>query len=474
MGNITAKQPGGFKEIWIIAYPLILVNASNVIMQFFDRKFLSMNSTLDVAAALPGGMLCFTLFSFFSITTGFSAAIVSQYYGRDDIESCARVPWAAFYFSLAAGIICSYVMLPIGSYIIDVGGHIPEIIIKEKQYFNVMIVGGGFTCIIVAFCSFFSGRGKTLTVACIMFFTCGLNCVFDYIMIFGHFGFPTLGITGAGLATTLSAAFGALLAFLVFIFQNQKQRPTRKNWHINFSDLKRLITFGAPSGLQICFDVGAFTLVIFIVGQLGEAALAATTIAFSINQIAFMPLLGMSDAVAIISGKYIGKGRTDIAEKQAYKALILSISYIILTSVIFIIFTEDFFKFFSPEGDPTAFLEVIKYGRPILICAAFYNLFDAIYFISIGALRGAGDTRVPMYIIIVCAWFILVPGILLCVFVFHFTIVGIWVYIAAYIGFVCSIIFLRYRSGKWKDIDLIGNTAYREDGTGHTQAVLPE
>ena len=307
--NGKLLKTGGYFEICNIAYPLILVNASNVIMQFFDRKFLAMNSTLDVAAALPGGILCFTLFTFFTLTTAFSSSIVSQYNGRHDDEACARVPWASFYFALFAGLICSYIMPFVGNYIIDIGGHLPEIAIREKQYFNAMIATGGFTCIMVAFCSFFSGRGKTLIVAAIMFSACGLNIILDYVLIFGKFGFPALGITGAGLATTLAGAFGALLAFLVFIFQNQEKYPTRKGIFFKFSDLKRLVTFGTPSGLQVCCDYGAFTFAIFLIGSLGEAPLAATTIAMSINQIAFMPLVGMSEATGIITAKYIGLGK---------------------------------------------------------------------------------------------------------------------------------------------------------------------
>ena len=464
---------GGFLEIWQIAYPLILVNASNVIMQFVDRKFLSMNSTVDVAAALPGGILCFTLFSFFTVTTGFSSAIVSQYNGRNDHEACSRVPWASFYYALFAGLVCSYLMPFLGNYVISAGGHLPEIISREKQYFNVMIATGGFTCIMIAFCSFFSGRGKTLVVAGIMLSSCGLNCILDYIFIFGKFGFPALGITGAGFATTLSAAFGALLAFIVFIFQNQKKYPTRKGLFFKFSDLKRLVMFGSPSGFQVCFDVGAFTFVIFVIGRLGEAPLAATTIALSINMIAFMPLLGMSEATGIITAKYIGYGRKDISEKQAYKALLIAICYIVVVSLVFVVFPDYFFRIFSPENEMGNFSEVMKHGRAILACAAAYNFFDAIYFISIGVLRGAGDTRFPMYVVISCAWCILVPGILLCVFVFKLSIVGIWVYIAIYIAIVCSIIFRRFRSGKWKKIDLIEKIPYREDGTGHTMDPVP-
>ena len=79
-----------------------------------------------------------------------------------------------------------------------------------------------------------------------------------------------------------------------------------------------------------------------------------------------------------------------------------------------------------------------------------------------------------MLIIITCAWAILVPGILLCVYVLNLSIVGIWVYIAAYIGFVCTIIFIRFRSGKWKNINMIEKVSYRKDGTGRRLAVIPE
>ena len=130
-------------------------------------------------------------------------------------------------------------------------------------------------------------------------------------------------------------------------------------------------------------------------------------------------------------------------------------SYILIISTIFISFPDFFFRIFSPDGNAANFEEVMKYGRPILICAAAYNFFDAIYFIAIGALRGAGDTKVPMRIIICCAWGVLVPGMMICVYILNFSVVGIWIWIATYIAFVCSIIFLRFRSGKWKDIDLI-------------------
>ena len=447
-------EGGGLQEIWLIAYPLILVNASNVIMTFTDRKFLSMHSTMDVAAALPAGILCFTLFSFFMMTSSFTSAIVSQYYGRGEKARCAQIIWTSFFFALFSGILCSYLMPPLGELIIKFGNHSPEIYNKEIQYFKTLMPSGGFSCIMAVFCSFFSGRGKTTVVALVSFGTCGMNCILNYTLIFGKFGYPALGITGAGIATTISQAFGALLILLVFLCQNQDYYPSRKIFY-KFTDLKRLISFGAPSGLQVLFDVGAFTLVIFLMGHIGDLALAVTTIAMSINQIAFMPLVGMSQATSIITGLYIGKKRYDISEKQTYLALKISLLYILIISIIFVAFPRPFFNFFSPQTDSHNFNEIINIGRSVLLCAAAYNFFDALYFISIGALRGAGDTKFPMKLIIIFSWTILVPGMLLCVFVFKVSVIGAWAYIAAYVALIGTIIFMRFRKGAWKKINMI-------------------
>jgi MATE family multidrug resistance protein len=303
-----------------------------------------------------------------------------------------------------------------------------------------------------------------------MFSVCILNCILDYIFIFGKFGVYPLGITGAGFATTLSTLFGALLAFVIFIFQNQSKYPTRRGLICRFSDLKRLFVFGSPSGFQVFCDVGAFAFVIFAIGTLGKISLAATTITFSINMIVWMPLIGMSEATGIITANYIGYGRKDISVKQAYRILLIALSYIVITALVLIIFSDYFFSFFSPKGEVGNFREVMKYGRIMLICIAVYNFFDAIYFISIGALRGAGDTKFPMYVVIFCAWGILVPCVLLCVFVLKLSIVGIWIFIIVYIFISSTIIFFRFYSRGWDNIDLIGKISLPVDSITNSNA----
>ncbi|OGV33318.1 MAG: hypothetical protein A2020_08500 [Lentisphaerae bacterium GWF2_45_14] len=447
-----------YSEIWKVAYPLIITNASFTVMQFADRKFLSMSSTDDVAASMPGGILCFTLFTLFTATAGFSNAIVSQYNGAGDKAACARIPWAGVVFAVVAGLLCMAFLPFVGGAVIALGAHSPSLMMRENQYFQTLIPSEIFILLSVAFCSFFSGRGKTWYITAVHGSACAVNIVLDYILIFGKLGLPALGITGAGIATSLSCAFGALLAFGFFIFQKQSDYPTRDFRKFYFPDLKRLIKFGAPNGVEVFFSVASFTVITFLIGRLGNVQLAANTIAITINMLSFLPLLGMAEATSIVTGKYIGMNDIASAEKTANCSWKMSIVYIISTSIFYFCFPYLLFNIFRPES-PAAlaeFNEVMKYCPAIMFWAAMNNIFNTTRFIYLGALSGAGDTKVPMMIVIACAWGVLVPGGLTIVLVLKMSVVAVWAYLVFHHAILSGLIFMRFRSGAWKKIDLIG------------------
>lgn len=449
------KNPGNYREIWLIAYPLILMNASHTIMQFVDRKFLSMHATEDVAAAVPAGILCFTLFAFFVVTTGFTSAVVSQFHGSRDWKSCARAPWSGFFFALFAGLVCSYIIIHLGNFLIWLSGHHSSLLSRELTYFGTLMPGAGFACLGAAFSAFFSGRGKTLYVTFIQFSACLLNIALDYVLIFGKMGFPHMGIGGAGLATTLSTVFSFSLAAALFLFQDQKIYPTRCFLNIKWNDLKRLLKFGSPCGMQVLLEVGSFTFVVFMIGHLGDEALTATNIALSIAMIAFLPLLGLSEATSIVVGRYIGAGMKDISEKVAYRCWHMASLYMIIMALIFVFLPEPLINFFAPAKEAGIdFSQVLSIGISILICVAIYNFFDATMFTFMGALRGAGDTSYPMWVVSACGWGILVPGTVLLIKYFNGTVVQVWIFMTCYLLILSLIIFFRFRSGKWKKVDM--------------------
>ncbi|MDR0932521.1 MAG: MATE family efflux transporter [Victivallales bacterium] len=452
---------GGYLEICRIAYPLILMSASNSIMQFVDRWFLAHHSTLDVAAAMPAGILYFTLFCIFMVTCNFTSAMVAQYHGAQDKANLLRAVWAGQILAIASGLFISFVIPLIGLAVLGGTNHDAQIVEREIDYFIALLPSGVFVCFAAPFYSFFSGQGRTLPVAVINIFGCLLNVPLNYMFIFGQFGMPALGIYGAGLATSICSAISAFMIIIYFYAQNQRHIPTRKRWEFHFDLVTKLVRYGTPAGFQTLADVGAFTLLTFLIGDLGPEALAACVIAMSINNIFFVPLTGLADSTAIVVGQYIGKRKPNIAEKAVYRAWRLSAIYAFAGMMIYLIFPEALAIFFSPQQESGIdFSEVVKICTGVLTAAAMFNACDSIKFIFMGGLRGAGDTLAIFLLNSLTAWGVLVPGIFFLTKIYPVSIYHVWGFIAA-CGFLDAMVFLwRFRTGKWRKVRMIAKHHY--------------
>ncbi len=446
---------GGYFEISRLAWPLIIMGASNTIMQFVDRKFLSSLSTTAVAAALPAGILYFTLFCIFFFTAGFTSAIVAQYHGAKDKESVLSTVWSGAYFSVAAALIIVFALPSLGEWLIKLGGHSPELITFELEYYHALIPSGAFGCASVPFFSFFSGRGKTLPVAIINILGCLLNIPLDYAFIFGWGSLPALGIMGAGLATSICAMFTMITVIVYFLLHDQRDYPTRSQRKPVWSCVVRLVRYGVPSGVQIAFDVGAFTLVTFAVGHLGSLALAAHVITLSINNMFFIPLLGLSEATAILSGQYIGRAKHGIARRVAHRSWRIAALYMTLGGIVYLVFPVMLAEMFGPEQNREEFQSVIITVRWLLAVAFLFNFCDTLKFIYTAALRGAGDTRVVLIICMCCSYGLMVPGTFLLIWWFKTSVIMIWLWLAFVALIEGSFLLLRFRAGKWRFIRMI-------------------
>ena len=263
---------GGYLEICRIAYPLIIMSASNSVMQFVDRWFLAHHSTLDVAAAMPAGILYFTLFCFFMVTCNFTSAMVAQYHGAHDRQNLLRAVWAGQTVAVAAGLFITFIIPVLGLAILGGTNHNPELVGREMDYFISLLPSGVFVCAAAPFYSFFSGQGRTLPVAVINIGGCLLNIPLNWLFIFGHCGLPPLGIYGAGIASSICAGLSMIAIVIYFYSQNQRKIPTRRRWEFHPDLALRLFRYGAPAGFQTLVDVGAFTLLAFLIGDLGPTA----------------------------------------------------------------------------------------------------------------------------------------------------------------------------------------------------------
>ncbi len=247
-----------------------------------------------------------------------------------------------------------------------------------------------------------------------------------------------------------------MIAIMIYFYcQNQRKIPTRKRWEFRPELLMKLVRFGAPAGFQTFIDVGAWTMVTFMIGNLGPAALAASVIALSINNIFFVPLMGLSDSTAIVVGQYIGRNRHGIAQNATYRAWRLSAVYAFLGALIYAGLPDQLAQFFSPAEQSVDFDEVRHICVGVLAAAALFNAGDSVKFVFMGAMRGAGDTVAIFLLNSLTAWGLLVPGVVLLTQVFKSSIYVVWGFVACVCLVDAAIFLWRFNTGKWRRIRLI-------------------
>ncbi len=439
-----------------IAWPLIVNSATFALLNFSDRLFLSWYSEDAFRASLPAGILFFTLVCGFMALAGFTNTFVAQFWGAGDKEGCARATAQGIIFSLLS-IPLIMLLTPIGIWFLKLSGHGPDVLAQETLYFKILMWCGGGMTLSSALSSFFSGRGKTFVIMGCNIVANALNIVLNYALVFGKWGFPEMGIAGAGWATVIGSWVSPLIfAILYFAKPVNAEFKTFKNLKYDGWMFKRMLRFGLPSGLHWFLDVAAFTIFVLLIGRMGPIAHIASNIALSINLVAFMPMIGMGMAASILVGQYLGRNQSDYAERIGWLALKIGMGYIAVIGITFLLFPGFYTNVF--EGNAPAsvpFEELFKAVRILLVMLAVWGMADASALVLSGALKGAGDTHFVMYFQSIVAWGFLVAGQLVIVLVLKANIYVSWTWTLLYILILGVGFALRFRSSRWKRIDLL-------------------
>ena len=227
------------------------------------------------------------------------------------------------------------------------------------------------------------------------------------------------------------------------------------DWRPDRAVFWRLIRFGLPSGFQFFVDMAAFTAFILLVGRLGRNELAATNLAFNINTIAFMPMIGIGMTVSVLVGQALGRNEPARARYSVRSAFDITFAYMAVIAVLFIFLPGVFLLPFQARSDAASF-DVIRGITVVLLrFVAIYTLFDALNIIFSSAIKGAGDTKFVMYIIIVLLLGILIIPTFVAVTWLNASIYTCWGIASAYVVALGMAFYLRYRNGRWQTMRVI-------------------
>src|SRR3984893_13926428 len=250
-----------------------------------------------------------------------------------------------------------------------------------------------------------------------------VNAVGDWILIYGHLGFPEMGITGSGWSTCAARAYMALVLAitLLWVERNRLLPHWRNSVRVDFGRMSALLKIGAPAATQILLEIGAFSAAAALCAKLGPVPLSGHEIALNCAALTFMVPLGISSAAAVRVGHQLGRGDPTRAHLAGWSAILLGAGFMTCTGLVFVTASKQIARLFTP--DPA----VIRVGATLLLVAAAFQLFDGLQTVATGALRGSGDTRTPMLANLIAYWFIGLPlGYVLC-FRFGLGALGIWI-----------------------------------------------
>lgn len=438
-----------------MAVPLILSTGAWSIQEFVDRVFLAWYSPQAIAAAMPAGILSFAITGFFIGTASYAGTFVAQYFGAGRLHRIGPAVWQGVYVAILGGIFLA-LLIPLAEPFFNLVGHQPDVRREEVIYFRVLCLGGAPIVAASALAGFFSGRGRPWPIMWIHVLGTCVNMLLNYLLIFGKAGFPAMGIAGAGWATVISA----LSIFLMFLFlflapHHQKDFKTRSGWRPEPLIFRRLMRFGLPIGVQFFLDMISFTIFILLVGRLGTIPLAATNIAFNINTLAFLPMIGAGIAVSILVGQHLGGDRPDLAERSTGSGFRLTLIYMLTISLAYVVVPKLFLAPFAVGASPEEFAVIFPLAVVLLRFVALFGLFDTMNIIYSAAIKGAGDTRFVMLIMILFSMGGLAIPTYIAVVILNLSLIVCWVIVTVHIAVLGLIFLLRYRGGKWKKMRVI-------------------
>ena len=449
------RGDGGYRELLKVALPLIASTGMWSIQTIVDRAFLARYSNADVAASMNGSMANYTIVVLFSTTAAYANTFVAQYIGAKRSERVGLAVWQAVFFSLAAGALL-FALAKVTSGVFLLFDHEADLLDSEVAYYRILMRGSVFLLAGTALSTFFSGREDTVTVMLVTLLSVVVNVILDYAWIFGRLGFPEMGIRGAAWATVVSFAVYALGFFLLILRRRYREQfGTLAGCRLDAELLRRLIRYGLPSGISGILEVAVWTGFVLVIGTYGVVEGAATAVTFSINSLAFMPMVGVGLAVSTLVGRRQGESSPHLSWRTMWSAFHLTVAYMAVYAVLIVLVPGPFIGVFS-EGAPThQFQPVARLTVVLLYYVAAYTVFDGMVSILYSALRGAGDTVFPMWTATGLSWGILLVPSLVLHWTGHGTLYRNWTLATAYIIVLAIVALFRFLGGKWRTMRVI-------------------
>ncbi|MDP4185527.1 MAG: MATE family efflux transporter [Bacteroidota bacterium] len=428
-----------YKRNLAIAVPVIFSQVGQVLVQFVDNIMVGHLGTAQLAAASFAGSVFINGLIF---GMGFSfglTPLVGKAFGKGRFREAARL----FQNSLLTNLLISFVLTLIMfglSFFMDRMGQPAEVVKLAVPFYRILVISIIPFLLFFSFKQFAEGIGNTKVSMYITIWINVVNIILNYLLIYGKFGFPHLGMIGSSVATLIARITMPVAMLVVFLKKDNFRRYFYFFRQSDFSIqvVSRLSKIGTPIGGQMIIEVLAFSLGSIMMGWFGDVPLASHQIALTLATMTFMVSTGISSGTTIRVSHQLGAHRFKEMRHAAFASFHMVLGFMTISACLFMLFRNVLPQLFT--ADP----KVITLAAELLIVAGFFQIFDGLQVVSLGALRGVADVKTPMYLAFFSYIVITLPISYLCAFIFKLGPVGIWIGFLAGLMFAASTFFLRF------------------------------
>jgi len=429
---------------------MVLARASQSVITFSDAIQVKHLGFKAIAATATGGLNVLG-FEILAMGTAFIVqSFVSQLVGRGERDQARRFAWYGLTIAVIAAVIAAALTQLIGP-ALALTHYSPELRDEMAGYMAIRMLSTGAIIGSEALGAWYGGLGNTWMQMVASLLTMVAAVALNWVLIDGHLGAPAMGVRGAAVASVLASAIG--FGFLLIAFLRRwGNAPRGPAGALSLRELRRVLRFGLPNGINWFLEFAAFQLFINgVLASLGDETVAALNVVIAVNSVAFMPAFGLASAGAILAGQAIGRDARDLVWPQVKITLLCTMTWMGAIGVLYASVPGRVLSLFASAHSG----QLVAIGTTMLVISTAWQLTDAIGITLAETLRAAGDTTWTAVVRVGLAWLVFTPSAFIVVTRFHGGAVGAMLCLVGYLVLHATALAWRFKSGAWKRIELI-------------------
>lgn len=437
-----------YRRIGSITFPAFVELFLNSIFGVINLVMVGRLSTEAIAGVGLTNQPLFLLMAIFAAVNVGTTTLVSWNIGKNNFKQASFITKQAIMFNVILGVVVMLIGYFGARFFIPLLIDDDIVINYAVGYFQIISLGIAFMTVSMGISAALRGAGITKIPMIYNICASLLNVTLNYLLIYGNFGFPELGINGAALATTISRGISCTIAILVLVFWKSSpiRLKIRTSWLPHLKTLKDIFRIGMPTaGEQFVIQTGLLVY-LRIVSSLGASAFAAHQIAISVNSMAFSISQAFQISNNSLVGRSVGGDDYDLAERYTIFSRRLARLITGIVAAFFIIFAARIASIYTDD------LQVISLAIPVFYLMSLIQYVQSSQMTTAGALKGAGDIMYPLYASILGIWGFRIALAAVFVFVFDWGVTGAWL---SFFIDQCGRSFVikrRFSSGKWREM----------------------